>query len=143
MRASEFLHETNWIAHGLYDPAKDVLGRRDLDDTRKPEITLKMLNTLKKIRKVRRRALMKRLKVAKVMYGDPNHAQELFDLKRQREEQDHDLKMAKAELKNDIDAAEIEQDRKDDEQGDAANRIRGDDAFVRNVRTADRDDANV
>ncbi len=114
MRASEFLPETTWIAHGLYDPAKDVLGRRDLDDTRKPEITLKMLNTLKKIRAVRRRALMKRLKVAKVMYGDPNHAQELFDLKRAREEQDHELKMAKAEFKNNIDAAEIEQDRKDD-----------------------------
>ncbi len=114
MRASEFLYETNWIAHGLYDPAKDVLGRRDLDDTRKPEITLKMLNTLKKIRKVRRRALLKRLKVAKVMYGDPNHAQELFDLKRQREEQNQEVEMAKAELKNDIDAAEIEQDRKDD-----------------------------
>ena len=45
---------------------------------------------------------------------DPNHAQELFDLKRQREEQDHELKMFKAELKNDIDAAEIEQDRKED-----------------------------
>ena len=114
MRASEFLPETNWIAHGLYDPTKDVLGRRDLDDTRKPEITLKMLNRLKKIRATRRRALQKRLKVAKVMYGDPNHAQELFDLKRAREEQDHELKMAKAELKNDIDAAEIQQDRKDD-----------------------------
>ena len=113
MRASEFLPETNWIAHGLYDPAKDVLGRRDLDDTRKPEITLKMLNTLKKIRKVRQRALAKKLKLAKVMYADPNHAQELFDLKRAREEQDHELNMAKAELKNDIDAAEIEQDRKD------------------------------
>ena len=50
MRACEFLHETNWIAHGLYDPSKDILGRRDFDDTRKPEITLKMLNTLKKIR---------------------------------------------------------------------------------------------
>ncbi len=114
MRASEIFFETNWIAHGLYDPSKDILGRRDLDDTRKPEITLKMLNTLKKIRAVRRRALEKRLKVAKVMYADPNHAQELFDLKRAREEQDHELKMAKAELKNDIDAAEITQDRKDD-----------------------------
>ena len=47
------------------------------------------------------------------MYADPNHAQELFDLKRQREEQDHELKMAQAELKNDIEAAEITQDRKD------------------------------
>ena len=114
MRAREILHETNWIAHGLYDPSKDTFGRRDLDDTRKSEITLKMLNTLKKIRAVRRRALEKRLKVAKVMYADPNHAQELFDLKRAREEQDHELKMAKAELQNDIDAAEIDQDRKDD-----------------------------
>ena len=41
-------------------------------------------------------------------------ATRIFDLKRQREEQDHELKMVKAELKNDIDAAEIEQDRKDD-----------------------------
>ena len=112
MRASEIFFETNWIAHGLYDPTKDILGRRNLDDTRKPEITLRMLNRLKKIRAARRRALLKRLKVAKVMYADPDHAKELFDLKRAREEQDHDLKMAKAELKNDIDAAEIEQDRK-------------------------------
>ena len=114
MRASEFLHETNWIAHGFYDPKKDILGRRNLDDTRKPEITLKMLNRLKKIRATRRRALLKRLEVAKVMYADPNQAKELFDLKRAREEQEHELKMAKAEIKNDIDAAEIHQDRKDD-----------------------------
>lgn len=114
MRASEIFFEANWLAHGLYDPAKDVLGRRDLDDTRKPEITLKMLNRLKKIRAVRRREILKRLKVAKVMYADPNHAKELFDLKRAREEQEHELKMAKGELKNDIDAAEIEQGRKDD-----------------------------
>ncbi len=69
MRASEFFFETNWMAHGYYDPKKDIFGRRNLDDTRKPEITLKMLNRLKKIRAVRRRALMKRLKVAKVARG--------------------------------------------------------------------------
>ena len=114
MRASEIFFETNWLAHGLYDPTKGILGRRDLDDTRKPEITLKMLNRLKKIRAVHRRALLKKLELAKVMYADPDHAKELFDLKRAREEQEHELKMAKAELKNDIDAAEIDQDRKDD-----------------------------
>ena len=114
MRASEFLHEASWIAHGLYDPTEDVLGRLNLDDTRKPEITLKMLNRLKKIRATRRRALLKRLEVAKVMYADPDHAKELFDLKRSREEQEHELRMVKSELKNDIDAAEITQDRKDD-----------------------------
>lgn len=52
-----------------YDPNKDVMNRREKDDTRKPELTLKALNQLKKLRALKKLEALRRQDVLALIYG--------------------------------------------------------------------------
>lgn len=52
-----------------YDPDKDTLNRREKDDTRKPELSLKMLNHLKKLRALKKLESLRRQDVLELIYG--------------------------------------------------------------------------
>lgn len=54
----------------FYDATEDKLGRFDLTDKRKPQITLKLLNKLKKMRANRRIEMKKKTDLVGVMYAD-------------------------------------------------------------------------
>lgn len=69
MRLVEFNDQE--IATGYYDPAEDNLNRRELDDTRKPVLTLRHLNRLKKMRALRTLENLKREDLLAIMYGAP------------------------------------------------------------------------
>jgi|HigsolmetaAR202D_1030399.scaffolds.fasta_scaffold00633_6 hypothetical protein len=68
MRLLEFTDEV--VATGHYDPAEDRMNTRNLGDTRKPVLTLRKLNKLKKMRAVRQLEALKRQDLMAVMYGD-------------------------------------------------------------------------
>jgi hypothetical protein len=55
-----------------YDPAGDVANTRNINDTRKPKLTLKRLNRLKRIRALRKLEDMKREDLLGIMYGIPD-----------------------------------------------------------------------
>lgn len=59
------------IDTGYYDPAEDRFERRSLGDTRKPVLTLRKLNRLKKMRALHTLDDMKRQDLLGVMYGIP------------------------------------------------------------------------
>jgi hypothetical protein len=52
-----------------YDPNKDTMNRREKDDTRKPELTLKALNQLKKLRALKKLEALRRQNVLALIYG--------------------------------------------------------------------------
>lgn len=52
-----------------YDPAMDTMNRREKDDTRKPELTLKTLNHLKKLRALKKLDGLRRQDVLGLIYG--------------------------------------------------------------------------
>lgn len=56
---------------GYYDPAEDKVNIRIPTDTRKPVLTLKHLNRLKKMRAVQKLENLKRQDLLKIMYGIP------------------------------------------------------------------------
>lgn len=70
MRLDEFLTPDE-IKTGYYDPAEDNVTQRKLNDTRKPKLTLKHLNKLKKMRALRMLEKLKREDLLDIMYGDP------------------------------------------------------------------------
>lgn len=70
MRLNEFL-EQNDLETGYYDPAEDKVNKRELNDTRKPILTLKHLNRLKKMRALRMLEKLKREDLLAIMYGAP------------------------------------------------------------------------
>lgn len=55
----------------LYDPNQDELRKAHLDDTRKPSLTLRMINRLKKMRASKRVEQAKKQEFLGVMYGKP------------------------------------------------------------------------
>lgn len=59
------------IETGYYDPAEDRIERRNPGDTRKPVLTLRKLNRLKKMRALHTLDDMKRQDLLGVMYGIP------------------------------------------------------------------------
>ncbi len=108
MRLYEFI-QTQLSQSLNYDPKTHRIRINRGSDVA-PRLTLRDLNTIKKRRWAFQKQAERKRKFRSVMYGGAEAAE------RDREdfEQEHELKMAKAELKNEIDAAEIEQDRKDD-----------------------------
>jgi hypothetical protein len=56
---------------GYYDPTEDKVNIRLPTDTRKPLLTLKHLNRLKKMRAVQKLENLKRQDLLKIMYGLP------------------------------------------------------------------------
>lgn len=106
MRAYE-LYETDFQALGIYNPARDRLGRRHPSDTRKGKITLQLLNKLKHIRNRRQQELDKKLALVKAMYGNPD----IRELELQQQERD--LEILRGQIALEIDAAKIDGKHKD------------------------------
>jgi hypothetical protein len=69
MRLLELASED--AATAIYDPANDRLNRRSLSDTRKPLLTLRQVNKLKKVRALRKLENLKRQDLLGIMYSQP------------------------------------------------------------------------
>jgi hypothetical protein len=69
----EFLDQQD-INNALYDPSADQVGVRNPGQTRKPILSLKHLNRLKKIRALRKLENLKREDLLGIMYGAPDEA---------------------------------------------------------------------
>ncbi|RYD47113.1 MAG: hypothetical protein EOP83_28560 [Verrucomicrobiaceae bacterium] len=63
--------DQNDVSTGYYDPNEDKINGRALGDTRKPKITLRKINRLKKMRALRQLESLKRQDLLAVMYGVP------------------------------------------------------------------------
>ncbi len=59
------------IPSGFYDPAKDKVNSKHLDDVTSPKLTLKRVNKLKKIRATKELELAKNRELLDIMYGEP------------------------------------------------------------------------
>ena len=66
MRLFEILSES------YYDPKDDKVSQYDDDDTRKPTLTLKHLNKLKKMRATKELENNKKTDLVKIMYTRPS-----------------------------------------------------------------------
>lgn len=64
MRLHEFTNSPSFM-----DPKDNVLQRRHLDDTRKPKLTLKHLNKLRKMREAKKLDMWDRKQQWQAMYG--------------------------------------------------------------------------
>ncbi len=98
---------------GRYDPSEDVLNVRHPDDTRKPKITLRDINRLKKIRAVRKLEQLKKQDFVHVMYGDPELARQAREQELDFERQEHELNMIKDQIGTVVDGAELDRSKKD------------------------------
>lgn len=67
MRLDELAEED--IQTGYYDPNEDRLAKASLGDTRKPILTLRRLNRLKKMRALQTLDDMKKQDLLGIMYG--------------------------------------------------------------------------
>ncbi len=76
MKARELLTEVEEQDIGYYDPKGDTLSRAYRTDSRKPKLTLRHLNRLKKIRATRALENQKKQGLLDVMYGVPDEAAE-------------------------------------------------------------------
>lgn len=61
--------DTNDDDAGFYDPNEDAVMGHNLEDTRKPKLTLKMVNRLKKIRSTKNLEMTKKQELLGIMYG--------------------------------------------------------------------------
>ena len=52
-----------------YDPEQDKINRLSIEDTRKPKLTLRMINRLKKIRSTKSLEMAKKQDLLGIMYG--------------------------------------------------------------------------
>lgn len=75
MKAIE-LFEVEQRDIGRYDPEKDELSRFNLDQTRRPKITLRHLNRLKKIRATKKLEQLQKESLLQVMYGASTEEEE-------------------------------------------------------------------
>ena len=75
-----------------------------------PKLTLRHLNRIKKLRKVFLKQAEQKRKLRGLMYGGAEADERKHE---EFEQAQHDLEMLRAQIGNEIDAAEIEQDRKD------------------------------
>lgn len=64
--------ESRDVETGYYDPSQDQYNQRHLDDTRKPVLTLSVLNRLKRMRALRKLEALKRQDLLSVMYAQPS-----------------------------------------------------------------------
>lgn len=62
------------VSTGYYDPNQDSLNGRELGDTRKPVLTLRAINKLKKMRALQQLENIKRQDLLGIMYGQPDDA---------------------------------------------------------------------
>lgn len=69
MKLFEF--DSDDLQTAYYDPATDELQKRHLADTRKPVLTLRHLNRLKKVRALQNLESVKRQDLLAIMYGAP------------------------------------------------------------------------
>lgn len=60
-----------------YDPSSDALGSPDLDAPRKPTLTLRMINRLKKIRSTKNLEMTKKQGLLGIMYGNGGDEEEI------------------------------------------------------------------
>lgn len=74
--AKRYIKEVEERDLGFTDPSKDDFTKRHLDDTRKPKLTLKLLNKLKKIRATRQLEQLKRNDLLQTMYGLPEEGED-------------------------------------------------------------------
>jgi hypothetical protein len=70
MRLLEFIDQQD-LETALYDPSQDEVSNRVPNDTRKPVITLRHLNRLKRIRALNKLEGLKREDLLGVMYAPP------------------------------------------------------------------------
>ena len=68
MKLNEFVEVQD---ASIYDPNRDKIGQRQKDDTRKPVLTLKILNHLKKMRALKKLEALKRQDVLAIIYAKP------------------------------------------------------------------------
>lgn len=73
MRLMEFLDQNDLNA-AYYDPAEDKVGVRTPNQTRKPKLSLRHLNRLKKVRALRKLEKLKREDLLTIMYAPPDPA---------------------------------------------------------------------
>ncbi len=71
MRAYEFIFEADKRMMGIYNPALDRNKSR-LGDSNKPRISLKLLNRIKRQRKIHKKSHDKKLAVLPIIFGDPD-----------------------------------------------------------------------
>ncbi len=71
MRLLEFLDQQD-LSSAYYDPNADEAHVKTINDTRKPKLTLKHLNRLKRIRALRKIEDLKRAGLLSVMYAIPD-----------------------------------------------------------------------
>lgn len=69
MKIMEFDQQA--IQTGFYDPARDEANTRHLDDTRKPILTLAILNRLKRMRALKKLEALKKQDLLGIMYAAP------------------------------------------------------------------------
>jgi len=70
MRLLEFLDQLDYET-AIYDPSQDEVSRRVPNDTRKPVLTLRHLNRLKRLRALDKLEGLKREDLLGVMYAPP------------------------------------------------------------------------
>lgn len=63
------VEDENDTSNNRYDPEQDKISHLDLEDTRKPKLTLKMINRLKKIRSTKNLEMAKKQELLGIMYG--------------------------------------------------------------------------
>ncbi len=70
MKLLELLDQQDYQT-AYYDPSQDVVNAKNMNDTRKPILTLKHLNRLKRIRALKKLEDLKRQDLLGIMYGLP------------------------------------------------------------------------
>lgn len=74
MKLIEFLDQQDYQT-GYYDPSQDSANTANVNDTRKPVLSLRHLNRLKRLRALRGLENLKRGDLLGVMYGIPDESQ--------------------------------------------------------------------
>ena len=64
--------ESSEVSTGYYDPTSDEMGIRKMGDTRKPVLSLRKINRLKKMRALRQLDDLKRQDLLAIMYATPD-----------------------------------------------------------------------
>jgi hypothetical protein len=73
VKINEFIEQED-INTAIYDPSQDEVGVRNLGQTRRPTLSLRSLNRLKKIRALRKLENLKREDLLGIMYAAPDDA---------------------------------------------------------------------
>lgn len=71
------LNEAEEPDTSLYDPNEDHIRKANLDDTRKPSLTLRMINKLKKMRASKKLEHTNKQEFLGIMYGKPSGEDEI------------------------------------------------------------------